>query len=147
MERKIQISRIVALLVVGVQLGIFSAASNGAAKLILTAKPYAIRSDEKFSPYDRINGTIILAAPIKGLHTLEVVWMGPNNYQNHFKSEVDFADQERQTLSVWLDLGSDGGTLSSLNSQESDNSKFVGMWKVKTWLDGQPLVESRFPIQ
>lgn len=120
--------------------------ASSKAKLVLTAKDYAITSDASFSAYDKINGTVILSAPLAGVHKLEAIWVGPNNQQNHFKTTVDFSQQPRQTLSVWLNLGSEGGLLSSLRGQESDNSIYGGHWQVRVLLDGSEIATEKFLV-
>lgn len=62
------------------------------------------------------------------------------------KADIDFSKSSGQTAYIWLDLGSEGGLLSSLRGQESDNSKYVGNWHVETLLDGQPLIKKDFLV-
>ncbi len=120
--------------------------ANSKAKIILTAKEYAISSDERFSPMGRVNGTIILPAPIRGQHTLESVWIGPKGVESQSKSTLDFSNQPQQTLSVWLDFGSSGGMLSSLRDRDRVDTSYVGNWVVRILLDGKEIAAKNFLV-
>lgn len=120
--------------------------ANSKAKIILTAKDYAITSDESFSALGRINGTVVLPAPIGGRHTLDAIWIGPNGVENQSKSILDFSSQPQQTLSVWLDFGSNGGLLSSVRDRDRVDSSYGGNWVVRILLDGKEIAAKNFLV-
>ncbi len=124
----------------------------GQPKMVLTNKVNGLEPVAEFSCSEKIHGYLTLPEKAIGSHTLEGVWIAPSGAeQEHSTNHLDFAPPGRQTAYVWLEFPDlSGGSLGDFRERDSgsqEKNQFAGLWQVKVYWDGQPLVESKFRVK
>lgn len=122
-------------------------------KIVLTNKFNGLESTPEFSCTDTVHGYLTLPEKAVGDHTLEGVWILPNNQIiNHSKNIVEFGPAGGQTAYVGLAFQDKSqGSLGDFREGRSDvadgANPYNGMWQLRVLWDGRPLIQTKFKMK
>jgi hypothetical protein len=105
------------------------------------------RFQETFSCSDSVFVVVDIVEYPAGLHRLGIRWEDPSGTQREY-SEYEFrliGDRERVWGWIKLHRASGAGVLRWLDSS-AGMEEFIGQWRVKVEIDGQPVGESGFQV-
>jgi hypothetical protein len=105
------------------------------------------RFQETFTCSDSVFVVVDISEYPAGLHQLGIRWVDPSDTQREY-SEYQFrliGDRERVWGWIKLHRASGAGVLRWLDSS-AGMEEFIGQWRVKVEIDGQPVGEAGFQV-
>jgi len=118
--------------------------------LILTSQENGTEPQDAFSCSGTIYGYVTLPQAQTGKHTIEGIWIGPQETViQHSRAEIEYPPPGQRTAAVWLRFTKEGTVWNPFaiqNSADRDRLLYDGPWKMEVRWDNQTFARSNFKI-